>query len=259
MEKQILSQQENIKKFSQLLGENGMSDQKKEFDYLIQYIDQMENQFDTVLEELRSVKQELNTIQDKTFRATANKAVDKVTAKVNDAKNSLIKLKQHVLKTVDKAVNDFKRQGKSALTAAVKKLNVKGMIETIKKGLDSATKSMDQNIDYLSKLGNEIHEANSHLKNVGRMFIGKDTKEITPRNTNKGLISKTQENIFFCMSVFTKMSVKTDAVLNTLSELEKKEEPKKSVKSELKDIKKTNSEPANAKLKSKIEIHLGQR
>ena len=26
MEKQILSQQENIKKFSQLLGENGMSD-----------------------------------------------------------------------------------------------------------------------------------------------------------------------------------------------------------------------------------------
>lgn len=133
------------------------------------------------------------------------------------------------------------------------------MIETIKKGLDSATKSMDQNIDYLSKLGNEIHEANSHLKNVGRMFIGKDTKEITPRNTNKGLISKTQENIFFCMSVFTKMSVKTDAVLNTLSELEKKEEPKKSVKSELKDIKKTNSEPANAKLKSKNEIHLGQR
>ncbi|MFR1293956.1 MAG: DUF6674 family protein [Coprobacillus cateniformis] len=85
----------------------------------------MENQFDTVLEELRSVKQELNTIQDKTFRATANKAVDKVTAKVNDAKNSLIKLKQHVLKTVDKAVNDFKRQGKSALTAAVKNLMLK--------------------------------------------------------------------------------------------------------------------------------------
>ena len=164
-----------------------------------------------------------------------------------------------IQKTVDKAVNDFKRQGKSALTAAVKKLNVKGMIETIKKGLDSATKSMDQNIDYLSKLGNEIHEANSHLKNVGRMFIGKDTKEITPRNTNKGLISKTQENIFFCMSVFTKMSVKTDAVLNTLSELEKNEQPKKSVKSELNDIKKTNSRPTNTKAKSKNEIHLGQR
>ena len=85
MEKQVLSQQENIKKFSQLLDVNGMSDQKKEFDYLIQYIDQMENQFDTVLEELRSVKQELNTIQDKTFRATANKAVDKGTAKGSTA------------------------------------------------------------------------------------------------------------------------------------------------------------------------------
>ena len=149
MEKQLLSQQENIKKFSQLLDENGMNDQKKEFEYLIQYIDQMENQFDTVLEELRSVKQELNTIQDKTFRATANKAVDKVTAKVTETKKTLIKLKQHVIKTVDKAINEFKKQGKSALSSAAKKLNVKGMIKTIKKGLDSATKLMDQNIDHL--------------------------------------------------------------------------------------------------------------
>ena len=259
MEKQLLSQQENIKKFSQLLDENGMNDQKKEFEYLIQYIDQMENQFDTVLEELRSVKQELNTIQDKTFRATANKVVDKVTAKVTETKKTLIKLKQHVIKTVDKAVNEFKKQGKSALSSAVKKLNVKEMIKTIKKGLDSATKLMDQNIDYLSKLGDEIHKANSHLKNVGRIFIGKDTKEITPRNTEKGLISKTQENLFFCMSVFTKMSVKTDVVLNTLSELEKNEQPKKSVKSELNDIKKTNNRTANTKVNSKNEIHLGQR
>lgn len=164
MEKQLLSQQENIKKFSQLLDENGMNDQKKEFEYLIQYIDQMENQFDTVLEELRSVKQELNTIQDKTFRATANKVVDKVTAKVTETKKTLIKLKQHVIKTVDKAVNEFKKQGKSALSSAVKKLNV-----------------------------------------------------------------------------------------NTLSELEKNEQPKKSVKSELNDIKKTNSRPTNTKVKSKNE------
>lgn len=259
MEKHALSQQKNIKKFSQLLDENGMSDQKKEFDYLIQYIDQMENQFDTVLEELRSVKQELNTIQDKTFRATANKAVDKVTTKVNEAKNSLIKLKKHVIKTVDKAANDFKKQGKSALTSAIKKLNVKGTVETIKRGLDNATKSMDQNIDHLSKLGDEIHEANSHLKNIGRMVIGKDAKEATPRNTNKGLISKTQESLFFCMSIFAKMSFRTHVVLDILSQLEKNEQPKKSVKLELNDIKKTNNKPANTKINSKNEKHLGQR
>lgn len=259
MEKQSLAQQENIKKFSQLLNENGMSSQKKEFDYLIQYIDQMEYQFDTVLEELKNVKQELNSIQDKTFRATANKAVDKVTIKVNDAKNSLIKLKQHVIKTVDKAVIEFKKQGKSALNSAIKKLNVKGMMETIKKGLDNSVELMDQSIDQLSKLGNEIHEANSHLKNIGRIFIGKGAKETTPRDTNKGLISKTQGNLFFCMSVFTKMSVKTDSVITTLSELEKKSPLKKSVKSELNDIKKTNTKPTNTKVKSKNEIQLGQR
>lgn len=154
---------------------------------------------------------------------------------------------------------NLKKQGKSALNSAIKKLNVKGMMETIKKGLDNSIELMDQNIDQLSKLGNEIHEANSHLKNIGRIFIGKGSKETTPRDTNKGLISKTQENLFFCMSVFTKMSVKTDSVITTLSELEKNSQSKKSVKSELNDIKKTNTKPTNTKVKSKNEIQLGQR
>ena len=61
------------------------------------------------------------------------------------------------------------------------------------------------------------------------------------------------------MSVFTKMSVKTDSVITTLSELEKNSQSKKSVKSELNDIKKTNTKPTNTKVKSKNEIQLGQR
>ena len=84
-QKQNLLDQENMKSFLQLLEENGMHDEKLSVQLLAGYVDQMEFQFNTVLEELKSVRQELNTIQDKTLRATASRAVDKVVTKVEDS------------------------------------------------------------------------------------------------------------------------------------------------------------------------------
>ena len=123
--KQNLLDQENMKSFLQLLEENGMHDEKLSVQLLAGYVDQMEFQFNTVLEELKSVRQELNTIQDKTLRATASRAVDKVVTKVEEAKGQLMKLKNHIVKTVDKAITEFKEHGKSALVTAMKSLNVK--------------------------------------------------------------------------------------------------------------------------------------
>lgn len=257
-ERQALLEQENMKKFLQLLEENGMGDQKHDVEFLAGYVDQMEFQFNNVLDELKNVRQELTKIQDKTIRATATRAVDKVVGKVEEAKGQLIKLKKHIKQTVDKAVTHFKEHGKSALVTAMKSLNVKGVLENIKGGLNHAIQSADHGIDNLSKLGNEIHAVNSHLKNVGRVIAGKESQELMPRDTEKGMISKVQESLFFSMKAFTKMSQKTDNALSTLKNIKEKSQSKKSVKSELKDIK--NQQKTN-KLndKSRKENELGQR
>lgn len=62
-QKQNLLDQENMKSFLQLLEENGMHDEKLSVQLLAGYVDQMEFQFNTVLEELKNVRQELNTIR----------------------------------------------------------------------------------------------------------------------------------------------------------------------------------------------------
>lgn len=256
--KQNLLDQENMKSFLQLLEENGMHDEKLSVQLLAGYVDQMEFQFNTVLEELKSVRQELNTIQDKTLRATASRAVDKVVTKVEEAKGQLMKLKNHIVKTVDKAITEFKEHGKSALVTAMKSLNVKGLLENIKSGLNYAAQSADYGIDKLTKLGNEVHAVNSHLKNAGRVLVGKEIKDLEPRDTDKGILSKIQESLFFSMSVFSHMSQKTDDVINTVKKLEDKSNSKKSVKSELQDIK--NKQQHNkSNDKSRKDIELGQR
>ena len=252
-QKQNLLDQENMKSFLQLLEENGMHDEKLSVQLLAGYVDQMEFQFNTVLEELKSVRQELNTIQDKTLRATASRAVDKVVTKVEEAKGQLMKLKNHIVKTVDKAITEFKEHGKSALVTAMKSLNVKGMLENIKSGLNHAAQSTDYGIDKVTKLGNEVHAVNSHLKNAGRVI-----KDLEPRDTDKGILSKIQESLFFSMSAFSHMSQKTDDVINTVKKLEDKSISKKSVKSELQDIK--NKQQHNkSNDKSRKDIELGQR
>lgn len=236
-EKQTLLEYENMKKFLQLLKENGMSEQKLNVEFLAGYVDQMESQFDAVLGELKNVRMELNAIQDKTLHATANRAVDKVVSKVEVAKGHLMKLKNHIKDTVDKAVDNFKQHGKLALANAVKSLNVRGLLENIKLGLQHATQSADHGIDNLTKLGNEIHAVNEHLKNASRVIVGKEPREVAQRDLDKGLLVKVQGSLFSSMNIFTNLEQKTNSALSKVEKLEDKAISKKSVKQELGNIK----------------------
>ena len=132
------------------------------------------------------------------------------------------------------------------------------MLENIKSGLNHAALSADHGIDKLTKLGNEVHAVNSHLKNAGRVLVGKEIKDLEPRDTAKGILSKIQESLFFSMSTFSHMSQKTDDAINSVKKLEDKSNSKKSVKSELQDIK--NKQQLNkSNDKSRKDIELGQR
>lgn len=254
-----LMDQENMKKFLQLLEENGMHDGKLSVQLLAGYVDQIESQFTTVLDELKNVRQELSMIQDKTLRATASRAVDKVVNKVEEAKGQLLKLKKRIMKTVDKAVSDFKEHGKSALVSAMKSLNVKGLMENIKDGLHQAVQSTDHGINHLTKLGDNIHVSNMHLKNAGRAFVGKEANDMIPRDTEKGLLVKIQNGLFATMCALTTMAKKTDNTISTIQDFEQKYESKKSIKAELKDIKEKQHNHHSSENKMRKEKKLEQR
>lgn len=252
-ERKQLMEDENMKEFLTLLDDNGLSDHKKDIEYLGQYIDQMESSFEQVLNELKLVRNELSSIQDKTLKATATRAVDRVNTKVEEAKDTLLKVKNHIKLTVDKAVQDFKTKGKEVLVTGLNKINAKGLLESIKNQLNKVLDSSDQEINKLTTLGDEVHKMNSHLKNVGRTLVGKDVQEIDTRNPNKGLLSKVQNSLFKVMEVSSNMIDKTDKVSDKLQSFEDKVNEKKSVKDELKKIKesKVNNTPSKTKEKAR--------
>lgn len=245
----------NMMKFLDLLDENGMGNQKKEVVFLAKYIDQIDEHFNVMLKELQEVKQELNAIQDKSLQSTTSKTIDKVMAKVEAAKSHLQKMKLHIKESVKTAVVNFKTQGKTALVKTLHTLNVKGMLTQISSGLKHIQQTVEHGDKKLSDLANELHAINTHIKNVNRVIIGKSPKEITPRNPDKGAISKVQRVLLRCGYSTFKLQTYTDKLVDKLPHLT---DMNVSVKDELKQIKNRQA-TVQQKNKQHIEKQPGQR
>lgn len=241
-----LKDYDNIKEFIELLEYQGMPNEKKQLEFIIDYVDTTEKQLDAVLNELQNVRMELGTIQQKTIKATALRAVDNVTDKVNLAKDNIIKTKEFIKSTIEHGIKEFKSKGKDALVSTMKTLNIKGLLQKCQYGFDKIQQSADQSIDTLTRLGNEIHQVNNHFKNIGRIIVGKNPVEVKRRNHDKGVISLTQNGLFRIMEKMTVLSAKTKENIKKIDKQEKEltsrtSSQKSSVKKALNDLKKTAS------------------
>ena len=234
MENKSLAEYENIKEFLELLDYHGMNSEKKQLEFIIEYVDSAEKQFNEVLQELKDVRNELNTIQSKTIKATAIRAVDNITDKVKS-----LDMKYHVKNTIDKGLKEFKEKGKDALTSTMKKLNIKGMLQTMKNSFDHINQQADKEIDHLTKLGDEIHAVNHHFKNIGHVIIGKQIPSANPRDSNKGMISHIQNALFHVMDKMTALSQKAQQGIEKIEKRETEFKEKHSVKQSLHEIKKS--------------------
>lgn len=254
METRSLADYDNIQKFLELLDYHEMKAEKEQLQFIIDYVDTTEKHLDEVLNELKNVREELNTINNKSIKDTALKAVNTITDKVNQAKQTIIKFKDHVKSTVDKALHECKAKGKEALTGTMISLNVKGFLQHMKNHFDDIVQTSDQHIDKLTKLGDEIHNVNHHFTNLGRLLLGKTEKQLEPRNHDAGIISKVQYHLFKKMDNMTEMSHLTDRFIKDIEKREQiyENKQKTSVKQSLTELKAdASSKDKKTKVKNK--------
>ena len=164
--------------------------------------------------------------------------MDNITDKVKSAKNTLLDMKHQIKNTIDKGLKEFKEKGKDALTSTMKKLNIKGMLQTMKNSFDHINQQADKEIDHLTKLGDEIHAVNHHFKNIGHVIMGKQISNTNPRDSNKGMISYVQNALFHVMDKMTTLSQKTQHGIDKIENRETEFKEKHSVKQSLHEIKK---------------------
>jgi len=235
-EKIPLSEQPELKELFTVLERNGMGREKQEIESLVHYIENMETGFGQVLEELKEVRGQLEQIQDKGVKAAVQRVVDKAGVKVFEVKSQLVTVKSNLVKSAVNAVDAFKKKGVAALQKAVNAMGIYSALSHVKHGLQNAVKSVNEDISKIGTISSELHSIGGHSKNISRTLFGRQAKEATPHNPDKGVLAKIQKLFTATGSLLSNMEKMTDNTMKKMVKLEQREEKKPSVKESLKAI-----------------------
>ena len=233
----VLMEQPEIVELFRVLEGNGLTKEQKEVESLVKYLDGMEVQFGQVLEELRDVKEQLSQIQNGGVKASVLRIAEQAQGKVQEVGGRLNIVRKNLIQSAGNALQTYKEKGKDALQKAVSSIKIPSALARIQEGLHGAMESMNRQADKMEVLSGELHAAGGHIKNVGRIFRGKEQKKVEPQATDRGITAKIRKSFLTISGRLSSMEQTTETLRRRLEQFVQKEEKKPSVKVELKKLK----------------------
>ena len=236
-----ITEHEDVKKVFALYTQNGMGQEKADAESLIKHIAFMETQFEKVFDELQNVRAQLQTIEDKSVRATVTRIVDTVDTKVNDAKTQFIGIKDGVVTSFSNAVDAAKEKGVSALKSTVDFLKIHSALSFLKGKLGKAVDSLHQCAVQIEKVKIELHTAKSHAGNAGRLILGKDAKTTQTYNYERGILAGVQKLLHKTAVLLTNIDRVADSAMRKIESIGQRSGKTSALKS-IREIKNTRTD-----------------
>lgn len=233
-----LAEHEDVKKVIALYVQNGMEQEKSDVEVLLKHIEFMETQFGKVFDELKNVRSQLETLQDKGIRATVTRIVDAVEIKVTEAKAQFVGLKDSILRSFSGALEAVKEKGVSALksTADFLKTQTRSALSSLKGKLEQAVASLHRGVTRIESVKTELHAAKSHVSNAGRLMLGKETKDTPAYDSERGVLAGIQKFLGKTGSLLSGIGKVTDSAMRKIEGMGQPDE-KRSVKQNLREFK----------------------
>lgn len=236
-----IGEQEHLKEFFKLLNENGQRQEAAEFTALVTQLSNMQQQYSAVLSELQAVRGQLDRIQDKGIKSALLKGISAIQGKVTQAKEQLTHIKADFSQSVKEALSTVKQQGISALHKAVDFMGIKTALADMRENLQSSISQTQKSIDRINAIGSELHALNEHSRNLGRALTGREAKELTARNEDKGVLAAVAKPLKKSKSMLENMEKGVTRAIQSVDRLEqsaaKGREQKPSIREGLKAAK----------------------
>ena len=232
-------QQDALTELIDLLTQNGKKQEAAELAALSAQFAAMEAQYGKVLSELAAVREQLATLHDGGNRAAAMQETKQTQAHITQAKETLSTLKGNMTDKIRKTLAAVKQHGISALNKAADFLGVKKALAEMKGNVQDAIASTQSSIDRINAVGSELHALNEHAKNLGRALTGKERKELTQRNEDKGVLAAVAKPLKRHKATLEGMEKNIDRAMARVERLEQaaakgKEKEKPSIREEIK-------------------------
>ncbi len=236
-----ISEYEAVKTLLSLLREGGAERERQDIESLVRHMENMESQFDKVLNELESVQSQLKSLQDKGLRSSVTRLYEKASVKVTQAKTQFTAVKDSVLQSFADAVSAVKQKGVSALRKTVDFLKIRSALSLLSNKLNQAVQSLHSAAQQIQNAKAELHTAREHAANAARLFVGKKERNVSRLDSDRGLLSAIQRAMLKTGGLLAGMSKAANTAAGKLEQLEGKD-GKKSVRDDLKTIRRGKNE-----------------
>lgn len=209
----------NMEELLNILIDLNMSQNHQTVSLLMNYMNDMEENFFSVLQELDTVKEQLahvqNTTQTKNVRHTLAELSEQMGDKIHSLQDQLKEIKISLNEKAAQLVQNFKIHGVKALNHVCEFLGVKDAMEQLKESLLDNAQSMQTSINKINTVGRELREVTTHVKNVGRAIAGKETMKV-PESKEKGFFHQMkrpyQSMKHFCVNQAAKLEKGIEAM-----------------------------------------------
>jgi hypothetical protein len=140
----------DIEGLLELLSAPGHQSQRQEYISLVDYVDAITRQYDSILRELADLKEKVGGIADRKnpialMMDNLEKLAADVGAKLKNMKDGIIAFTKNALDTV-------KEKGLSALGAAFSAFHVRGGLQAMSRGLAKSAESLDKAVERVASL-----------------------------------------------------------------------------------------------------------
>lgn len=227
MEKQLPSINDNstVKEYLSLLLNQGYKKEHSETKELLEYIEQIEKQYNDIVDELQEVKSLLSQLQNPATKSRLTQAVEKTEKVIESGLKKLNDVKLKLVVSMKDSIHDFKKKGKSGVIKTVNVFHFKDALRGVRKSLFFAMKKTEVISQTCDQITSEMRQAKSHLKSIGHIMIGKTMND----SVDKYKVNLMQKGIRIIHSTLQRMVIKTTSILHKIEDFEKP-----SVKGEIK-------------------------
>ena len=169
----------NVEELLKILIDLNLAQEQQGVHLLMNYMNDVEENFYNVLEELNTVKDQLHqiqqTMQNKTLRERLTDMAEGVSSRVSAMGQKLEDMRTILNEKAGQVVRRFKEHGATALNQVCKTLGIQDMMRSLKEDLEHTAADMQTSIDKIDKVSQELRETATHTKNIVRALSGKGT------------------------------------------------------------------------------------
>lgn len=219
--------QNSVEELLEALLAYNMESNAQSVNLLMNYMNEMEEQFFAISEELSAVKEQLANVHDKPenqeVKHTLTSLSEKLQEKLTALQEQIQTIRTNLNEKASQLLENVRDSGAVALNHVCEFLGIKDSMKQLKESFEQNSADMQGSMDKIDSVSRELRETTTHAGNIGRAMMGKELKEV-PQAKESGFFHTMKKPYQSMKNVCDKQTAKLEKAIARMEKLEQSAE-----------------------------------